>query len=132
MPARDLRSAGILFARGRVELLDTLMFAVVGTRRPTPTDWPSRGASSADLAIAGLTIVSGMARGIDTAAHKAALAAGGDTVAVLAVESISCILPENRKLAADLAEEGLVLSEFPMGSTRSRRISRFAIASSAA
>jgi DNA processing protein len=70
-----------------------------------------------DLAQAGLTIASGMARGIDTAAHKGALAAGGNTIAVLGC-GVDVVYPsENRKLAADLAVKGLIISEFPMGST---------------
>ena len=60
----------MLFARGRVELLDTLMIAVVGTRRPTRYGVAATEKLSSDLAMAGLTIVSGMARGIDTAAHN--------------------------------------------------------------
>jgi DNA processing protein len=70
-----------------------------------------------DLARAGVTIVSGMARGIDTAAHKAALAGEGTTVAVLGC-GVDIVYPsENRKLAAEIAAKGLVLSEFPMGAT---------------
>src|SRR6185295_11787268 len=71
---------------------------------------------SGDLARAGLGIVSGMARGIDTAAHKATLAAEGDTVAVLGC-GVDVVYPsENRKLAGEIAARGLMLSEFPMGS----------------
>ena len=70
---------------------------------------------SSDLAHAGLTIVSGMARGIDSAAHKGALAMGGDTVAVLGCGADVVYPSENRKLAADLAVKGLIISEFPMG-----------------
>src|SRR5438132_9337704 len=73
----------LLYARGRVELLQSLALAVVGTRRPTPYGLAVAERVSADLAHAGLTIVSGMARGIDTAAHKGTLSVGGDTVAVL-------------------------------------------------
>lgn len=107
----------LLFARGRVELLQTLMLGVVGTRRPTPYGLAVSERLSADLAHAGLTIASGMARGIDTGAHKGALSVGGDTVAVLGC-GVDIVYPsENRKLAADLAVKGLIVSEFPMGAT---------------
>jgi DNA processing protein len=105
----------VLFARGRFELLGSLMLGVVGTRRPTPYGVAVTERLAGDLARAGLTIVSGMARGIDTAAHKGALAAGADTVAVLGC-GVDVVYPaENRKLAADLAEKALLVSEFPMG-----------------
>lgn len=106
----------LLFARGRVELLGSLMLAVVGTRRPTPYGVAVAERLSADLAHAGLTIASGMARGIDSAAHKGALAAAGDTVAVLGC-GVDVVYPsENRKLMAEIAARGLIVSEFPMGS----------------
>lgn len=106
----------VLFVRGRVELLDTLMLAVVGTRRPTPYGVAAAERLSGDLATAGLTIVSGMARGIDTAAHRSALAAGGNTIAVFGC-GVDLIYPaENRKLAGEIADRGLLISEFPMGS----------------
>lgn len=105
----------LLFARGRVELLDTLCLAVVGTRRPTPYGIAVAERLAGDLAHAGLTIVSGMARGIDTAAHKGALARGGDTIAVLGCGADVVYPMENRKLAADLVLKGLIISEFPMG-----------------
>src|ERR1035441_9669454 len=73
----------LLFARGRVELLQSVTLGVVGNRRPTPYGLAVAERLSADLAHAGLTIASGMARGIDSAAHKGALAAGGNTIAVL-------------------------------------------------
>jgi DNA processing protein len=107
----------ILFARGRVELLQSLAVAVVGTRRPTPYGLAVAERLSGDLAHAGLTIVSGMARGVDTAAHKGALSCGGDTVAVLGC-GVDVVYPaENRKLVAELAAKGLLVSEFPMGAT---------------
>src|SRR5882724_6957727 len=104
----------LLFARGRVELLSTLALGVVGTRRPTPYGLAVAERLSGDLAHAGLTIASGMARGIDTAAHKGALARGGGTVAVLGC-GVDIVYPqENKKLAADIVAKGLIISEFPM------------------
>ncbi len=106
----------VLFARGRVELLSSLGIGVVGTRHPTPYGVAAAERLSGDLARAGLTIVSGMARGIDTVAHRSALAAGGSTIAVLGC-GVDIVYPsENRKLAAEIALKGLILSEFPMGS----------------
>uniref|UniRef100_Q01N67 DNA protecting protein DprA n=1 Tax=Solibacter usitatus (strain Ellin6076) TaxID=234267 RepID=Q01N67_SOLUE len=115
-PLREIFDPPILlFARGRVDLLQTLALGVVGTRRPTPYGLAVAERLAADLAHAGLTIVSGMARGIDTAAHKGALARGGDTIAVLGC-GVDVVYPmENRKLAADLAVKGLIVAEFPMG-----------------
>jgi DNA processing protein len=105
----------VLFARGRVELLQTVMLGVVGTRRPTPYGMAATERLAADLAYARLTIVSGMARGIDTAAHQAVLAAEGNTVAVLGC-GVDIVYPsENKRLAADLIGRGLMISEFPMG-----------------
>jgi DNA processing protein len=107
----------LLFARGRVELLNSLGLGVVGTRRPTPYGLAVAERIAGDLAHAGLTIVSGMARGIDAAAHKGALAQGGDTVAVLGCGADVVYPQENKKLAADIAARGLIVSEFPMGTT---------------
>lgn len=107
----------VMFARGRVELLDSICIGVVGTRHPTPYGIAASERLSGDLARAGVTIVSGMARGIDTTAHKAALAAEGPTIAVLGC-GVDVVYPsENRKLAAELAAKGLIVSEFPMEAT---------------
>jgi DNA processing protein len=106
----------VLFTRGRVQLLKSILLGVVGTRRPTAYGMAAAERLAADLAQAGLAIVSGMARGIDTAAHRAALNVGGDTVAVFGC-GVDLIYPaENRKLASEIAEKGLLVSEFPMGS----------------
>lgn len=105
----------LLYAKGRLELLGSLMLAVVGTRRPTAYGNAAATRLSQDLATAGLTIVSGMARGIDTAAHRAALDAKGDTIAVFGCGIDELYPVENRKLAKEIAEKGLILSEFPMG-----------------
>jgi DNA processing protein len=106
----------LLFARGRVELMHSLALGVVGTRRPTPYGLAVAERLSGDLSHAGLAIVSGMARGIDTAAHRGVLAAGGNTMAVLGC-GVDVIYPsENKKLAGEIAAKGLIVSEFPMGS----------------
>ena len=117
-PLRDIFDPPIvLFVRGRVDLLQSLALAVVGTRRPTAYGIAVAERLSADLAHAGLTIVSGLARGIDSSAHKGCLAAGGDTVAVLGC-GVDIVYPsENRKLYSDIAAKGLIVSEFPMNST---------------
>src|ERR1035438_8792178 len=117
-PLREIFDPPILlFARGRVELLQAISLGVVGTRRPTAYGLAVAERLSGDLAHAGLAISSGMARGVDTAAHKGALAAGGDTVAVLGC-GVDVVYPaENRRLAAELAVKGLIVSEFPMEAT---------------
>ncbi|MSV35639.1 MAG: DNA-protecting protein DprA [Bryobacterales bacterium] len=106
----------LLFARGRIDLLDTVMLGIVGTRRPTAYGNAAAGRLAKDLAVAGMTIVSGMARGIDTAAHKAVLEVAGGTIAVYG-SGIDQVYPaENRKLTEEIASKGLILSGFPMGS----------------
>lgn len=104
----------VLFACGRVELLASPVLGVIGTRRPTPYGVAATSRLSADLAKAGLTIASGMARGIDTSAHKAALEAGC-TIAVFGCGVDRVYPAENRRLAHQIAEQGLLVSEFPMG-----------------
>ncbi|MFN7925055.1 MAG: DNA-processing protein DprA [Bryobacteraceae bacterium] len=105
----------VLFARGRTELLQKSSIAVVGTRRPSPYGIAATERLSKDLASKGLVITSGMARGIDTAAHKAALAVAGETIAVFG-SGVDHIYPaENRKLSEEISTKGLLLSEFPMG-----------------
>jgi DNA processing protein len=104
-----------LFVKGRTELLNAVGIAVVGTRRPSAYGMAAAERISRELAEAGVCIVSGMARGIDTKAHGAALDAGGDTIAVFGC-GIDVIYPaENRKLAERIADKGLLVSEFAMG-----------------
>ncbi|HWE52909.1 MAG TPA: DNA-processing protein DprA [Bryobacteraceae bacterium] len=111
----------VLFARGRVELLSSVSIGVVGTRHPTPYGMAAAERLAGDLARAGLTITSGMARGIDTASHRAALSAALDaaanTIAVLGCGADVVYPSENKKLAAEIAARGLIVSEFPMGAT---------------
>lgn len=113
---RDLYDPPVLlFAIGRVELLGEVLVAVAGTRRPSSYGIAAAERIAGDLARLGAVIVSGMARGIDTVAHRAALTVGGDTVAVFG-SGVDHIYPaENRRLAAEIATRGLLLSEFPMG-----------------
>ncbi|HEY3837099.1 MAG TPA: DNA-processing protein DprA [Bryobacteraceae bacterium] len=106
----------LLFARGNIDLLHDIMVGVVGTRRPSPYGIAAAERLSSDLAQAGVTIISGMARGIDTAAHRAALSVNGRTIAVLGC-GVDIVYPsENRRLAAEIVAKGLIVSEFPMGS----------------
>ncbi len=105
----------VLFARGRLDLLHTVSIGVVGTRRPSAYGTAACDHLSRELALAGATIASGMARGIDTTAHRAALDVTGNTIAVLGC-GVDLVYPaENRKLADEIASKGLLLSEFPMG-----------------
>ncbi len=105
----------LLFVRGRIELLASVMVGIVGTRRPTPYGVAASERLAGDLARVGATIVSGMARGIDTAAHRGSLAADGDTIAVLGCGADVVYPSENRRLADELQKKGLLLTEFPMG-----------------
>jgi len=105
----------VLFAIGRAELMSTPAIGIVGTRNPTPYGMAAAERLSADLSRAGLTIISGMARGIDSSAHQATLKEGGDTVAILGC-GVDVVYPSNnRRLYDDIAKKGLLLSEFPMG-----------------
>ncbi len=105
----------LLFVRGRLELLNAVNVAVVGTRRPSAYGNAAAERIARELAEAGVCVVSGMARGIDTKAHQAVLAAGGDTVAVFGC-GVDVVYPvENRQLAAEIARKGLLVSEFGMG-----------------
>lgn len=106
----------LLFVRGNVALLQQVLFAVVGTRRPTPYGLAATERLSSDLSSAGLVIMSGMARGVDTAAHKGALSVNAPTVAILGC-GVDIVYPtENRKLSEQIIASGLLVSEFPMGS----------------
>jgi DNA processing protein len=89
--------------------------AIVGSRAATPYGLEMAWQLSADLARAGVTVVSGMARGIDQAAHLGALAAGGTTVAVLAAEPETAYPPPSHDLHARILDEGAVCSPFPRG-----------------
>lgn len=104
---------GVLFVRGDLRAQDGLAVAIVGTRHATRYGLQQAERLAASLARAGLTIVSGLARGIDAAAHRGALAAGGRTVAVLGSGVLNVYPPEHVKLADEVALCGAVLSEAP-------------------
>jgi DNA processing protein len=95
--------------------LDECAIAVVGTRRPTSYGRDAADRLAGDLARAGVTIVSGLAKGIDTHAHRSALAACGRTIAVLG-SGLDRIYPaENAALAREISEKGTLISEYPPG-----------------
>jgi DNA processing protein len=105
----------LLFAVGNLDLLHSPGLGVVGTRSPTEYGWRTAMSLSGELARAGLTIVSGMARGIDSAAHAAALDAGGTTVGVLGHGIDRVYPPENGPLFERVGQRGLLLTELAPG-----------------
>jgi DNA processing protein len=108
----------ILFVKGSVEVLSRAGIAMVGTRHPTPYGSGMAERLSTDLAARGLVIISGLARGVDTASHRGAVAAKGKTVAVLGT-GIDIMYPkENTRLAGQIvALGGALISEFPIGTS---------------
>ena len=106
----------VLYALGGFEYGDDIAVAIVGTRNPTPAGIFNARELSVQLTRQGLTIVSGMARGIDSEAHKGALEAGGRTVAVLGCGIDIPYPPENEYLMKEISDHhGAVISEFPLG-----------------
>lgn len=108
-------SPPILFLKGKDVDSTKPAVSIVGTRRPTSYGKAMTEKIAYDLASAGVTIVSGMARGCDSAAHKGALKAGGYTIAVFGTGIDVCYPKENAKLYDEIVEKGTVLTEFAMG-----------------
>ena len=104
----------LLYIKGRLDPGD-ITLALVGSRRASPYGKFTTEKLARELSLKGLTVVSGMARGIDSAAHKGALAAGGRTVAVLGSGIDVVYPPENKDLYNAIAEQGAVVSEYPPG-----------------
>lgn len=105
----------LLFIRGDVARCDDFSIAIVGTRKATHYGRQIAQMLSGELVLRGITVVSGLARGIDTIAHKSALANGGPTVAVLGCGLDVVYPPENRKLYQEVESNGAIMSEFAMG-----------------
>jgi DNA processing protein len=104
----------LLYLRGGIPVWEPAL-AVVGSRRATREGLKVAERLSAELATAGILVVSGLARGIDTAAHRGALNGGGSTVAVLGCGLDITYPPENRDLADQISKAGCIISEFTMG-----------------
>jgi DNA processing protein len=106
----------VLFLRGRDDDRDARSIAVVGTRQPTSRGVEDATHLAAGLAERGIPVISGLAAGIDAAAHRAALAAGGRTVAVIGTGIDRAYPAENARLQEEIAAKGLVISQFLPGS----------------
>lgn len=108
----------LLYLKGRIELLNRPGFAIVGSRNATPQGEANAEAFAAALADAGLTIVSGLALGIDAAAHRGALSvrkeSAGSTIAVIGTGANRIYPARNRELARAIAQHGVIVSEFPL------------------
>ena len=105
----------LLYMRGQLEQSDELAVAVVGTRRVSPYGREVAAELGANLARHGVTVVSGLALGVDAIAHQSALDAGGRTLAVLG-SSVDQIYPaRNRRLAMQIIEQGALISEYALG-----------------
>lgn len=105
-----------LFVKGRsLEALNGVSAAVIGARVCSQYGLYTAEKFAGELALHGVNIISGMARGIDSAAHRGALSAGGATFAVLGCGVDVCYPPENRELYEEIQETGAVISEYPLG-----------------
>jgi DNA processing protein len=104
----------LLYFQGLWDLVNTRCIAIVGTREPSE-EGRRRAAKLARLFVAdGFTVVSGLARGIDTVGHETAIAEGGFTIAVLGTPISECYPPENRELQRQIADGHLVISQVPI------------------
>lgn len=105
----------LLYAKGRLDLLNQPALAIVGSRNATPQGIANAEAFAETLSHAGLCIISGMAHGIDAAAHRGALRGQGSSIAIVGTGLDKVYPAANRELAHALAAQGTLLSEFPLG-----------------
>ena len=105
----------MLYVKGRVELLSKPSIAIVGSRNATAQGCIDAEKFGCSLSDAGLTIISGLALGIDAAAHRGGLKGSGSTVAVIGKGADIIYPARNRELAHQIAREGCIVSEFPLG-----------------
>jgi DNA processing protein len=110
----------LLYCVGRIELLERPSLAIVGSRNATAQGVRDAHSFARSLSDAGFTIVSGLALGIDAAAHRGGLAGQGLTIAVLGTGIDVFYPPGNASLAEQIAQNGLMLSEFPLGTSPAR------------
>ncbi|MFC1959264.1 DNA-processing protein DprA [Chloroflexota bacterium] len=111
----------VLYVRGSLAPADNWAIAIVGTRKATTYGRDTAYQLAQGLVAAGLTIVSGLALGIDAAAHQGALEAGGRTIAVLPCGINKLYPPEHRQLAQQIIKQGALLTEFPPGTKAERK-----------
>ncbi|MBS1144195.1 MAG: dprA [Proteobacteria bacterium] len=105
----------LLYVRGNPSLLARRGLAMVGSRNATPLGLQTAEQFARALSAKGLCIISGLALGIDAAAHRGALSAGGDTIAVIGTGADRIYPARNKELAQAIVEHGAVISEFPLG-----------------
>ena len=105
----------LLYVRGNPALLQKRGLAIVGSRNATPQGLQTAETFAKALAARGLGIISGLALGIDAAAHRGALAADGETIAVIGTGADRVYPARNKELAVAIAERGAIVSEFPLG-----------------
>lgn len=111
----------VLYVRGTLTPADNWAIAIVGTRKATTYGRDMAYQLAQGLVAAGLTVVSGLALGVDAAAHQGALDAGGRTIAVLPVGIDTIYPPEHRQLAQNIVKQGALLTEFPPGTQAERK-----------
>lgn len=115
MLSEGITAPPILFARGDTSLLQQIAIGIVGSRHATPQAIRITQEFAEALSEQGITVISGMASGIDTAAHLGAINQKGKTIAIWGTGIDRIYPPSNQQLAYEIAEKGLILSEFPLG-----------------